>query len=106
MSDKYDDFYYSLKPSEYQFVDGKRTHFGLIANDMKEKMDKHNINSTEFAPFVEFDMHDNRGNKSGETRYGIRYSELIPHNMYQIQKLKARIDELEKIINKQIGGHK
>ena len=106
ISDKYDDFYYSLKPSEYQFVDGKRKHFGLVANDMKEEMDKHNIDSMDFAPFVEFDLHDNRGNVTGETRYGIRYSELIPHNMYQIQKLKARIDELEKIITRNLGGHK
>jgi polyhydroxyalkanoate synthesis regulator phasin len=95
MEDKYDKFYDDLSPTEYRYQDGKRLHFGLIANDIKESLDRHKIDTNDFAPFVEFHLHDEFGHETEETRYGIRYTELIALNIDQIQKLKKRVEELE-----------
>ena len=100
VTDKYDAFYDDLLPSEYSYIDGKRIHFGLVANDIKDLLEKHGIETNDFAPFVEFHLHDEMGRELEETRYGIRYTEFIALNIYQIQKLKKRVKDLEDIINK------
>jgi hypothetical protein len=58
VEDKYDKFYDDLSPTEYRFQDGKRLHFGLIANDLKDSLNRYNIDTNDFAPFVEFHLHD------------------------------------------------
>lgn len=92
----YDLIYDDLKPISYELVYGKsnRRHLGLSANDIKNTLDKYEINTQNFAAYCEWDQ----PNKYGAT-CGIRYEELIPLNIYEIQKLKKRIAELETIIN-------
>lgn len=98
ITNKYDEFYDDLSPTEYRMQDGKRRHFGLVADDLKENLQKYKIDTNDFAPFVEFHLHDEQGRETEETRYGIRYTELISLNIDQIQKLKKRVKQLEEKI--------
>lgn len=85
----FDNFFANLKPVSYKFKDGKRTHIGMIAQDVKENMDEQNISSEDFAGYIEMPQED------GTVKYGLRYGEFISLNIHQIQKLMARVEQLE-----------
>jgi hypothetical protein len=74
----------------YIFGNSGRTHIGLYAQDVKEALDSTGINSKEFAAYCEWDQ----PNSFGAT-CGIRYEELISLNIWEIQKLKKRVSQLE-----------
>ena len=52
------------------------------------------LTTTEFAGYCEWK------NEDETTGCGLRYSEFVAMNIYEIQQLKARIKELEEKINK------
>jgi hypothetical protein len=94
-----DTLYDTIKPVSYKFNDGSsgRRHFGFIAQDLQQSLKELNIDTKEFAPLCI--------PKSKEDYMSVRYTEFIPLNTDQIQKLKkrvaeqdARIAELEKAI--------
>ena len=94
-----DVMYDAIKPVSYKFNDGTsdRRHFGFIAQDLQQSLKDLNIDTKEFAPLCI--------PKNNEDYMSVRYTEFIPLNTDQIQKLKkrvaqqeARIDELERII--------
>lgn len=87
----YEQLFDLLKPVTYKLNAGTsgRTHIGLIAQEVKESMDSLQIDSKNFAVFCAWD------NPAGGKTYGLRYTELIPLNIYEIQKLKRRVTELE-----------
>lgn len=67
-----------------------RIHTGLIAQDLEKAVLAEGLTSQDFAA-VCYDIDEN-GHK---TNYGIRYEELVSMCIYEIQKLKARISELQ-----------
>lgn len=90
------DMYEDLKPILYElkkFSNG--SHCGLIAQQVKEAMDKHGISDEEFGVFEYDEKTDS---------YGIAYEELTSFNMFMIQhyasKLKKLEDKMDKIIDK------
>lgn len=87
----YGELFDLLRPVTYKLNAGKsgRTHLGLIAQEVKESMDSLQIDSKDFAAFCAWDT------PVGSRTYGLRYTELIPLNIYEIQKLKKRVTELE-----------
>lgn len=91
IDEKYSALFDSLKPVTFKFNDGTsgRTHIGLIAQELKASMDACGIDSQDCAAYCSWD--DENGNET----CGIRYGEFIPLNIYEIQKLKARVAELE-----------
>ena len=95
MNDKYSDIFDDLKPVSFKFNDGEsgRTHTGLIAQDVKATLEKFNVSTTDFAAYCSWKTED------GTETCGLRYEEFISMNIYEIQKLKARVAELENQIN-------
>lgn len=98
-SEVYSQIFDKLNPVTFKYNDGTsdRTHTGLIAQEVEEAVLSSGLTTKDFA-VVCYDV-DEEGNKTG---YGIRYEELVSMNIYEIQKLKARVAELEaKLENKE-----
>ena len=79
-----------LKPKTFKYNDGTsgRTHIGLIAGELKESLDKLNITTQDFAAYCSWETEE------GGEECGIRYGELIPLCILEIQKLKSQIKAL------------
>lgn len=89
--DKYDAFYDAISPVRYKFNDGEsdRYHIGFIAQEVRDALDKAEIDSKEFAGYLAYEKDD------GTMGYGLRYGEFIALNTQQIQKLKAEVKQLK-----------
>lgn len=95
---RYNDFFDGLMPCSYRFIDGNsgRIHLGMIAQDVEKTMMKCGISDMDFAGFIKSPKEDAEGNTiDGEYDYALRYAEFIPMLIWQVQKLKARVAELE-----------
>lgn len=94
LDDKYDALFDSLLPVTYKFKNNtsERTHFGFIAQDVKSSLESLHIDTKDFAGYCEWVTEE------GEQTCGIRYGEFISLNTYEIQKLKKRIIELERVL--------
>ena len=86
-----------IKPVTYKFNDGTsdRTHIGFIAQDIEQSLKTLGIDTKDFAALCI--------PKEEGAYMSIRYTEFIPLNTWEIQKLKARVAELEKEI-KELKG--
>lgn len=94
----YESFFDALSPCTYKFIDGEsgRTHLGMISQDVEKALADCNISSMDFAGFIKSPKKDEKGNVvDGEYAYALRYGEFIPLLIWQVQKLKARVAELE-----------
>lgn len=91
--EKYENMYNALLPCSFKYDKGTsgREHWGFIAQDLKSAILDNGLTTDEAAAYVE---HEDTGNG----KCGIRYGELISLNVWQIQKLKARVDALEQMI--------
>lgn len=80
-----------LKPVHYKLNAGTsgRTHVGMIAQDVEEAMAAVGLTGQEFAGMCKAQ------NEDGGWDYFLRYGEFIAICVDQIQKLKARVAELE-----------
>jgi hypothetical protein len=87
------DFVNDLNPVSYEWKAKKenkmnQTHYGIIAQEVVETLQKHGIKSMEeFGGIV----HDG----GEETLYGARYQQFIPILMKAVQELSAEIKELK-----------
>ena len=107
--DYLESIYMDLKPLSYQYITGNsnRRHIGFKAQDIKKSLEMYNVDTKDFAAFVESKTNkqlymDKIGyvpDGMEETEYGLRYEEFIALNTHMIQKLYKRIDELEKRID-------
>jgi hypothetical protein len=87
----YDSFFDKLIPAIYKMNNGTsgRYHVGMIAQDVEEALTETGLETTDFAGFI----------KSEGGNYALRYSEFIGLLIWQVQKLKARVVELEVAVN-------
>lgn len=92
-ADRYNDFFDSLRPVSYKFIDGHRTHIGMISQDVEQNLLEHGMTGEDFGGFLKDEIAD------GEYLYGLRYGEFISLCIAQIQALKARVTELEAQLN-------
>jgi hypothetical protein len=90
-----------LNPVKYKFIEGGkeivdgdivslpgvRTHYGLIAQEVKEVLDNSGIE--DFAGWVNLDMSDE------DSMQGLRYDQFISPLIKAVQELTARIQVLE-----------
>lgn len=94
-----------LKPTPYKMNSGTsdRLHVGFIAQDVEGAMEEIGMDSKDFAGFVKSPVYA-RELESGEFdtssevidyRYALRYGEFVALNTHMIQKLMARVSELE-----------
>lgn len=98
----YDALFDALKPTRFKYNDGTsdRYHVGMIAQDVKDAVLAAGLTAQDFAAYCERPVYalDEEGNPTAEvTGYtcALRYDEFIALNIWQIQKLKARVAELE-----------
>lgn len=87
----YDALFDRLKPTPYKYNEGTsdRTHTGMISQDVEQSLADCGLTSQDFAGFV-------KGvNADGEEAYSLRYEEFIALCIDQIQRLKARVADLE-----------
>jgi len=76
-------FINQLKPVSYKFNGKDKTHYGLIAQDLEEVLEKEGKSLDDFAGIVK------------DEKYGLNYSELISPLIKSIQELSAKIAALE-----------
>lgn len=97
--EKYDKLFDSLKPCTFRFKDRVRTHQGMIAQDVEDEINALGIDSQNFAAFIKFNKQNENGeNIEDEYGYALRYTEFIPTLIWQVQQLKKRVNELERMI--------
>lgn len=95
---RYESLFNELSPCTYKFINGEsgRTHLGMISQDVEKALADCNISDMDFAGFIKSPKKDDNGNViDGEFTYALRYGEFIPLLIWQVQKLKARVAELE-----------
>lgn len=73
--------------NHFQALPGERTHFGLIAQDVKALLDAHDV--TDFAGWTLADKDD------PESQQGLRYDQFIPILIRAVQELAARVDRVD-----------
>lgn len=83
------DFIMKLDPVSYKFKDGKRTHYGLISQDIEKVMKEMGMSDKDFAGFCKDEI-------DGEERYGLRYEEFISPLIKTVQMQQKEIEELRK----------
>ena len=90
LSDAFTIFFDQLHPVYFKFnnEDQDHYHMGFIAQEVVQALESANLTDVgTVGTFFDF--------YSKEDRYGLKYHEFIALNTWQIQKLKARISELE-----------
>lgn len=80
-------FINNLSPVKYNKIDGDRTHYGLIAQQVKSVLDEANI--ADFGGWVISDVNDPEGQQA------LRYEEFISPLIKAVQELTARVKLLE-----------
>jgi hypothetical protein len=76
------------EPEVIEIIPGKRTHYGLIAQDVKNTLDDIGLTTTDFAGYVAGDVENN-------TELGLRYEEFISPIVKAIQELSEKVNRLE-----------
>lgn len=102
IDNRYEELYEKLEPIAFKWnnetADGNthdRVHLGLGAQTTKKHMDEVGITAEEYALYCEDNIKDEEGNDTGEKEYGINYGQLHALHIHMIQKLLAKVDELE-----------
>lgn len=92
--DRHDAFFDGLIPCQFKFKNGEsgRDHYGFVVDEVRTALDKANISTNECAAYVLNNPEEPDGEGS------LRYGEFVALNTWEIQRLKARIAELEKLI--------
>ena len=99
---RYENLYTRLEPIAFTWnnetADGSnhdRIHLGLGAQTTKKHMDEVGITADEYALYCEDTITDEDGNETSEKEYGINYGQLHALHIHMIQKLLAKVNELE-----------
>lgn len=92
--ERYDALFWRLRPVSYKLRDGQsgRTHTGLIAQEVEQALHELGMSGMDFAAFV-------KSPRADGDDYGLRYEEFIALCIRQIQRLDARVRELEEKTN-------
>jgi len=81
------DFINNLHPVKYNKIEGNRTHYGLIAQEVKSVLDAAGV--ADFGGWVISDVADPEGQQA------LRYEEFISPLIKAVQELTARVKTLE-----------
>lgn len=96
--ERYEALFDALRPVSYQMADGTsgRTHTGFVAQDVEDALAASGMTSLDFAGFIRSPILDDQGQETGDYNYALRYAEFVALNTWQLQRLKARVAELER----------
>jgi hypothetical protein len=81
------DFINNLHPVKYNKIEGNRTHYGLIAQEVKSVLDAAGV--ADFGGWVISDVADPEGQQA------LRYEEFISPLIKAVQELTARVKAIE-----------
>lgn len=97
ISEIYDRVFDKLRPVTFKFNKNtsNRTHIGLTGQNLKAAIIDSGLTTQECAAYCEWETGE------GDIGCGIRYGELVPLNIWEIQKLKERVALLEEKLMKQ-----
>ena len=79
-------------PPLIEVIPGKRTHYGLIAQDVKQTLDEIGVPTKDFAGYV-------AGDVENDEILGLRYEEFISPMIKAIQELSQKVNQLEAYIS-------
>jgi len=82
------DFINDLKPKKYNWKGEKGNHYGIVAQDLEETLNKHAC--CDFKG-----LHKPEDEKD---KYGINYSQLIPILIKSVQELSAEVERLKNLL--------
>ena len=96
-----------LEPCTFRFKNGTsgRLHAGFVAQDVEAALEELGLTTMDFAGLIKSPRRDGEGKETGAYDYGLRYTEFIPINTWEIQKLKTRVTELEQRLAALEGGN-
>ena len=111
IDERYEQFFYKLKPTLYKYNLGHRKHIGFGARAVEKALKESGLNTEEFAGIlIDKDVDigkDELLNKDGNTHfeelYYLRYEEFISLNTLMLQKALSRITKLENTIERMKG---
>lgn len=87
----------AMKPRQYKFNNGVRTHYGFVAQEFEEAMHKAGIDDC--AALIKGVITEQKNYTEGmdedEYKYGLRYEELIAPLLAVVQEQEERIKSLE-----------
>lgn len=91
-SDTHERLFKSLKPTNFKYTEGTsgRTHYGFIAQEVRDAALSVGLTTQDIAAFVEMDS-DREG---FDAEYALRYDEFIALNTYMIQRCLSEIADL------------
>ncbi len=100
MDSRYDSLFDSIEPIRYKYNSGTsdRYHTGFIAQQVLSSIISSGMDTSDFAAYC--DIHED----NGDVTCGLRYEEFVALNTWQIQKLKSRVTELERIVAELTNG--
>lgn len=116
--DRWEAFYDSARPLAFRMKNGSssRYHIGFKAGQIKDALERNGLTTQDFAGFVatkytpdkedppaDIELHIENGIRPGDEEYGLIYTEFIALNTHMIQKLQAKVRELENTINERKG---
>jgi len=85
------EFINALNPVSFRFNNGSRTHYGLIAQEVKGVMDDFKMTGDDFAGYVDPAI----GNPEDTSPKGLRYEQFIAPMIKSIQELTEKNKTLE-----------
>lgn len=85
------EFINKLRPVKYKYKDGKRNHYGVIAQELKEVMDDLNI---DFGGYQDHSLNEN----SEDDKLTVGYIEFIAPLIKSVQELSQKVKEQQKEI--------
>ena len=97
LNDNYENLFNNIQPIKYKYNNGtsNRYHIGFIAQQIEESILNSNLTEKDAALVIDIQDTDKNGKElETKTKY-LRYEEFIALNTWQIQKLKARVTDLE-----------
>lgn len=88
-----------LQPVQYNFIDGdERICYGLIAQDVAAAMEELGIGENELD-LVHHEYYTDEDTGEEKESYGLAYNNLIALLIYEVQKLKAKVETLQAEVN-------
>lgn len=99
--DRYSTFFDNLRPISFLFNDGTsgRRHIGLGAQDVERALKESGLTDMDFAGFIKSPQKTEYEDEVYiKYNYALRYGEFVSLCIYQIQNLKSRVSELERML--------
>lgn len=111
IDERYEKFFYNLKPTLYKYKLGHRQHIGFGARAVEDALYKSGLSTEDFAGILidrdvnvgDDEILDENGTKHFDELYSLRYEEFVSLNTLMLQRALSRIKELEKTIEEMKG---